>query len=293
MGSASSKGLMHEAGWLLSFFYEEEAGVTERRTMGDSGAFVSPAQTPQRRPGAALGRQSRVLGRHSLGVAHWGTVARYARRIPRRLDVLAPVAPLGGTRHMAEGVAETVIYAGPAPAFGLGRSLPGRHLHHRQKGGSAVGKTRRGKGTKCMVVVDGNGIPVGAQLASAQLAECRLAESTLARVKVPRKGRGRPRCRLKRVIADRGYDSDALRRRFQQRGTELIVPYRKYIRCRRFQDKRKLRRYRKRWKIERTNAWLQNFRRIQVRYDRILTVFQGFFHCTCLIIALRHLCNQF
>ena len=41
-------------------------------------------------------------------------------------------------------------------------------------------------------------------------AECRLAESTLAAVKVPRRGRGRPRSHLKRVIADRGYDSDAL-----------------------------------------------------------------------------------
>ena len=143
-----------------------------------------------------------------------------------------------------------------------------------------------------MVVVDGRGVPVGAQLASAQLAECRLAESTLATVKVPRKGRGRPRSHLKRVIADRGYDSDALRMRFHKRQTELIVPYRKSIRNRRFEDKRKLRRYRKRWKIERTNAWLQNFRRIQVRYDRILTVFQGFFHCACLLIALRHLCNQ-
>ena len=192
---------------------------------------------------------------------------------------------------MANGVAKAVVDVGPAPAAGLGRSLSGRHLCHGQKGGSAVGKTRRGKGTKCMVVVDGNGIPVGAQLASAQLAECRLAESTLAAVKVPRRGRGRPRSHLKRVIADRGYDSDALRKRFHQRGTELIVPYRKNIRNRRFEDKRKLRRYRKRWKIERTNAWLQNFRRIQVRYDRILTVFQGFFHCACLIIALRHLCN--
>lgn len=194
---------------------------------------------------------------------------------------------------MAESVAQAVIDVGPAPAPGLGRSLSGRHVCGCQKGGSAVGKTRRGKGAKCMVVVDGNGIPVGAQLASAQLAECRLAESTLAAVKVPRQGRGRPRSHLKRVIADRGYDSDALRKRFHQRGTELIVPYRKNIRNRRFEDKRKLRRYRKRWKIERTNAWLQNFRRIQVRYDRILTVFQGFFHCACLIIALRHLCNQF
>jgi len=102
----------------------------------------------------------------------------------------------------------------------------------------------------------------------------------------------RPRTHPKRIIADRGYDSDALRNRFKGRRIELIVPYRKYIRNRRFEDKRKLRRYRKRWKIERTNAWLQNFRRNQVRYDRILTVFQGFFHCACLIIVLRHLCNQ-
>jgi transposase len=143
-----------------------------------------------------------------------------------------------------------------------------------------------------MVVVDGQGVPVGVQLASAQIAECRLAESTLQQVKVPRVGRGRPRSHLRRVIADRGYDSDALRTRFKQRGMELIVPYRKNIRNRRFEDKRKLRRYRKRWKIERTNAWLQNFRRIQVRYDRILTVFQGFLHFACLLITLRHLCNS-
>jgi transposase len=93
------------------------------------------------------------------------------------------------------------------------------------------------------------------------------------------------------VIADRGYDSDALRRRLLRRGTELIVPYCRGRIRRPFQDKRKLRRYRRRWKIERTNAWLQNFRRIQVRYDRILSVFQAFFHCACLVITLRHLCN--
>lgn len=143
-----------------------------------------------------------------------------------------------------------------------------------------------------MVVVDGRGVPVGVQLASAQIAECQLAESTLRQVRVPRPGRGRPRSHLRRVIADRGYDSDPLRGRLKRQGTELIVPYRNNVRNRRFEDKRKLRRYRKRWKIERTHAWLQNFRRIQVRYDRILTLFQGFFHCACLIIALRHLCNQ-
>jgi transposase len=142
-----------------------------------------------------------------------------------------------------------------------------------------------------MVVVDGQGVPIGAQLASAHISEFRLAESTLERVRIPHSGRGRPRKRLRRVIADKGYDSDPLRQRLWDRGTELIVPYRSRTKNRRFEDKRKLRRYRRRWKIERTNAWLQNFRRVQVRYDRILSVYQGFFHCACLIITLRHLCN--
>lgn len=140
-----------------------------------------------------------------------------------------------------------------------------------------------------MVVVDGQGIPLGVQLAPANPSEHQLAESTLARVRVPRRGRGRPRSRLPRVIADRGYDSDPLRHRLRQRGTDLIVPYRCNSVHRRFQDGRKLRRYRRRWKIERTFAWLQNFRRLLVRQDRILTVYQGFFHLACLIITLRHL----
>jgi transposase len=95
------------------------------------------------------------------------------------------------------------------------------------------------------------------------------------------------------VIADCGYDSDPLRLRLKRRRTELIAPYRSNNRQRRLENNRKLRRYRKHGKIERTNAWLHNFRRIQVRYDRILTVFQGFFHYACLLITLRHLCNQF
>jgi hypothetical protein len=59
---------------------------------------------------------------------------------------------------------------------------------------------------------------------------------------------------------------------------QMIVPYRKHIRNRRFEDKHQLRRYRKRWKIKPTNAWLQDRRRIQVRCDRILTVLRAFCH---------------
>jgi len=39
--------------------------------------------------------------------------------------------------------------------------------------------------------------------------------------------------------------------------------------------------------VERTFAWLGNFRRRVVRYDRSLTVYQGFFHIACFMIVLR------
>ena len=139
-----------------------------------------------------------------------------------------------------------------------------------------------------MVLADGQGIPLGICVTSATPNEVTLAEPTLARVRVPRCGRGRPRMRPQRIIADRGYDSDPLRRRLRRRGIELIVPYRWNKRHKPYADGRKLRRYRRRWKIERTFAWLGNFRRLQVRQDRILSVFEGFCHMACLLITLRY-----
>jgi transposase len=89
------------------------------------------------------------------------------------------------------------------------------------------------------------------------------------------------------VIADKAYDSDALRERLRQRHIALIAPHRSN-RCRTGpQDGRVLRRYKKRWIIERSIAWLGNFRRLVVRYDRSLTIYQAFVHIACLMIVLR------
>ena len=140
-----------------------------------------------------------------------------------------------------------------------------------------------------MVVVDGQGIPLGSQLLSASPAEVTLAESTLAKVAVPREGRGRPQQRPLRVIADRAYDSDPLRLRLIARGILLICPHRRGRRKVPLQDGRSLRRYRKRWKIERTFAWLGNYRRLVVRYENHLLMYQAFFHVACLLITLRYL----
>ncbi len=106
-------------------------------------------------------------------------------------------------------------------------------------------------------------------------------------MRVPRRGRGRPRRNPIRLIADRAYDSGPLRARLKARGIELIAPNLKNRR--KTQDGRPLRRYVRRWKIERAIAWLQNFRRLVTRYERSLTAFRGFFHVALMMVALRRL----
>ena len=54
------------------------------------------------------------------------------------------------------------------------------------------------------------------------------------------------------------------------------------------QDGRKLRRYKRRWKIERLFAWLQNFRRVLVRFDYHDANYLGFVHLACIVILLRN-----
>jgi transposase len=138
-----------------------------------------------------------------------------------------------------------------------------------------------------MVVVDGQGIPLGSTLASASPAEVKLAEETLEAVKVPRSGKGRPKKRPARLIGDKGYDSDPLRKRLKYLKIELIAPHRSNRKKPKTQDGRKLRRYRKRWKVERTFAWIGNFRRLVVRYERDIKMYQAFFHLACLMITLN------
>lgn len=106
---------------------------------------------------------------------------------------------------------------------------------------------------------------------------------------VPRPRRGRPRKNPRRLIYDRAADSDALRVRLARRGIDLICPHRANRTKPRRQDGRKLRRYPRRWKIERTFAWLGNFRRLLVRQERLLPAYRAFFHMACLLITARQL----
>jgi transposase len=217
-----------------------------------------------------------------------GSLAGPAGEIPASFNVLAATARLGGAGRLVEHLADVSERVERAPAVEVERIVSGRQFRSGKKRGAGVGKTKRGKGTKWMVVVDGRGVPLGNYLHSASPAEVKLAETTLEAIRVGRSHHaGRPRQKPVRVIADKAYDSDPLRKRLQQRGIELICPHKRNRVRAATQDGRALRRYRRRWIVERTNAWLGNFRRLVVRYDRSLTIYGAFFHIACFMIVLR------
>ena len=142
-----------------------------------------------------------------------------------------------------------------------------------------MGKTKRGKGTKLMAVADSNGFPLAVYTASASPHEVTLVRGTLS----ARFTRERP----ERLIGDRAYDSDPLDRELAEEGVELIAPHRSNRSNPRTQDGRALRRYRRRWKVERLNAWLQNFRRIATRFDYHAESYLVLVHLGCIKILLR------
>ncbi|MBX3507003.1 MAG: transposase [Parvibaculum sp.] len=130
-----------------------------------------------------------------------------------------------------------------------------------------------------MLLVDGQGVPVACRTASASPAEITLVEDLTAQVTVS--GGEVP------LVADRADDSDPHRQRLKARGFDLVCPHRKGRKRRPTQDGRKLRRYKRRWKVERTISWLGNCRRLLVRHEYHVHMFQGFITLACLMLCLK------
>jgi hypothetical protein len=126
-----------------------------------------------------------------------------------------------------------------------------------KQGGEAVGKTKRGKGTKIMGIVEGHDLPISVLIASATPHEVTLAEATVA-ARVMEEVPEHP-------IGDKAYDSDSLDADLAAAGIEMIAPHR-HKRQHPMQDGRALSQYR-RGKVERLWTWLQHFRRVVVNYE--------------------------
>ncbi|MDP6961262.1 MAG: hypothetical protein QF595_07050 [Dehalococcoidia bacterium] len=137
------------------------------------------------------------------------------------------------------------------------------------------------------VVVDGQAVPIGADLDSASASEIKRLQSTIENISVLRKGGGRPRQNPVRIIADKGCDSDPLGQKRLKGGIELICPYCKNKQTKKDEDGGKFRPDRRRWKVEQTLAWRPNWRRRVVDWEREIQIDQAFFHLACILITLR------
>jgi transposase len=132
-----------------------------------------------------------------------------------------------------------------------------------------------------MAIADGAGLPLAVGIASASPHEVSLVEETIDRRFLT--------ATPDRLIGDRAYDSDGLDERLrEEHGMELIAPHRSNRTRAATQDGRALRRYKRRWKVERLFAWLHNFRRLITRHERHPGNFLGFVQLGCICILLRH-----
>jgi transposase len=133
-----------------------------------------------------------------------------------------------------------------------------------------------------MAISDGHGLPLAVYVASASPHETKLVGPTLEQrfvAEVP-----------ERMIGDRAYDSDPLDVQIRQRfGVQLVAPHKSTRTKAPTQDGRVLRRYRRRWKIERLFAWLHNFRRVVIRWEYYPENFLGMVQLACAVILLRYL----
>ncbi|MFJ6890045.1 IS5 family transposase [Streptomyces californicus] len=159
----------------------------------------------------------------------------------------------------------------------------------------ALGWSRGGLTTKVHLAVDGRGLPLWLVLTPGNTNDSTAFEAVLDMVRVPLAGRGRPRTRPDRVLADKAYSSRAIRAWCRRRGTAVTIPER----CDQVADR--LRRgsrggrpttfdaetYKRRNIVERCFSRLKQFRAIATRFDKLADRYLAGLRLASLILWLR------
>ena len=130
-----------------------------------------------------------------------------------------------------------------------------------------------------MLMIDGQGQPLSAFTTAASTSEVHAIETL-----VDERATRRP---PERLMYDKAADADWLRESLDQRGVALICPHRANRTKPPVQDGRPLRRYKRRYKVERSISWLHNFRRLITRWEYYPELFEGFVHLACLYTILK------
>jgi transposase len=167
----------------------------------------------------------------------------------------------GRLRRSAGDGHDRLIFDQGAP-LGFGGAKRGERVQ-------AIGRSRGGRTTKIHLLVDEKGRPHVLQLTAGQASDIKAAFALIAQ--------SRPSLRL---LADRAYDGDALRRTLADRGTTPVIPN-KINRVNRFAFDRDA--YRLRNAVERAFCRLKDFRAVATRYDKLA---RNFLAGVCIAAAI-------
>jgi len=251
-----------------------------KRTVATDCRVYSETQGPARKVRAATTGLPCRAQRYPLDFTNRSTVGRFTRTVSAQEYLPSTLPGMERIGRLCQGINGT----GPRPQR-TRRHRPELGFYRLnfcsgKKRGDGVGKTKKGKGTKIMGLTDAFGLPIAIDATSANPHEVTLVDKTLDACfleHVPEK-----------IIGDRAYDSDKLDQKLaEERGVDLIAPHKRNRKKPATQDGRVLRRYTKRWKVERLFAWLQNYRRLVVRYEYHLKNFLAMVQLGCIVILLR------
>ncbi len=135
-----------------------------------------------------------------------------------------------------------------------------------------MGRSRGGFGTKVHVAVNGLGLPVKLVLTPGQAADVTQAETLIRDVP------------FEVVIADRGYDSQAVVEAVETGGGEAVIPSRKNRKVQRAYDRE---RYKDRNLVERFWAKMKRYRRVATRYEKTARNFLAVIHVASIMLLLQ------
>jgi len=248
-----------------------------RRTME---CFVSNnAQGPQGESWPTTSGYPQGTEWNIVGMSNWCSVARHAGAlsfISNLSSVFSALVFIGTVEQ------NTLVYSRGPQRTRKDRfkgMLYRWHVRSGQKRGSGIGNTKKGKGTKIMAIADASGLPVSLWVGAANTHEVKLVEKSIDAKHI----KTRPQI----LIGDQAYDSDPLDKALKKRKIKLVAPHKRNRKRKPTQDGRTLRRYTKRWKVERLFAWLQNYRRCATRYDYHVENFLGFVQLACIVILVK------
>jgi transposase len=130
-------------------------------------------------------------------------------------------------------------------------------------------------------LTDAEGTPLAYNVTAANVADGLLLLPLLDKFPAIRGRRGRPRTRPMPVTADKAYHSAARVEELHRRGVYPLLPRRG--------DPGTAGLGKVRWVIERTIAWLKQFRRLRTRYERRLDIHLSFLQLACCVVCWRKL----